>query len=80
MHADRGDAERTVGLTYWRRGGAQTSGDLRVRELVGRLLEERVSEGDRGVERDPSVLRDLLAPELGDLLAAELSADDAERP
>lgn len=77
VHGDREDAERTAASL---RARVRTDlGDLRVRELVGRLLEKRVWESDRGVEHDWSVLHDIIEPAFGDLLAGELSPLDVER-
>lgn len=77
VHGDRGDAERAAKSLQAR---IRTDlGDLRVRELVGRLLEERVDDGDPGVERERSLLHELVEPVFGDMLASDLSPVVVER-
>jgi hypothetical protein len=76
VHGDRNAAEQELArLASARR---RDLGDLRVRELVGRLLEERARDGERGVEHDWQVLHEVLGPALGDEPAAELSPIDVE--
>lgn len=77
VHGDRGDAERAA--TDLAARVRVDLGDLRVRELVGRLIEDRTRDGDRGVERDRQLLHDIIEPAIGDILAAELSGEDIER-
>ena len=77
VHGNRGDAEQAaVALAATVR---RDLGDLRVRELVGRLLEERARDGERGLERNQRVLREIIEPAIGDLLARDLSAVDVVR-
>lgn len=77
VHGDRADAERAVAsLTAKVRVDL---GDLRVRELVGRLLEDRARDGDRCIDRDRQVLHDLIGPAVADLAAADLTGEDIER-
>ena len=77
VRGSRGDAERlaaTLATTVRR-----NLGDLRVRELVGRLLEERSRDADRSFERDRDVLHKIIEPALGDVLAGRLDGHDVER-
>ena len=76
MHGARGDAERAAALAASVRSDL---GDLRVRELVGRLLEARAEDGERGLERDRRVSHEIIGPAVGDRLAADLSPADVER-
>jgi len=77
VHGDRGDAERAAARLA---AGVRTDlGDLRVRELVGRLLDERAQDGEQGLERERHCLHEIIDPAVGDVLAADLSALDVER-
>ncbi len=77
IYGDRDDAERaSAGLASRVR---RDLGDLRVRELVGRLIEERAREGERGVDRDRLALHEVVEPALGDFLAADVAPDEIER-
>ena len=54
-------------------------GDLRVSELVGRMIQEQTRDKDRGADRDRKVLHEIIEPAVGHLLAADLSGSDIER-
>lgn len=77
VRGTRADAEQT--LAELARASRQDLGDLRVRELVGRYLDELHEQDAPGLERDRRVLHDLIEPELGPELAGDLSPADAER-
>jgi hypothetical protein len=76
VHGDRGDAEQALAVLA--ASVRHDLGDLRVGELVGRLLEERAGDGGRGLARDRHVLREVIEPAVGQLLAADLSGADIE--
>jgi hypothetical protein len=78
MHGSRRDAEAELDRvrTLLARDDL---GDLRIRELVGRYLEDLDGPTDRGRQRDGDLLADILEPTLGAEIAAIASRVQIER-
>ena len=78
IKGDRAEAERAVSALA--ASIRHDLGDLRVRELVGRFIEEHRTEAhDSAGRRDTRTLHDIIEPALRDTLAATLRGGDIER-
>lgn len=74
IHGTRHDAETAAAALA--ATARHDLGDLRVRELIGRHLEQRTH--GTSLERDKRILHDIIEPALGDILAAELEPSSVD--